>query len=128
MGGKSPKDQIIKPAARGERRERKPERARRDCPGSECKRAAGPPRKRSRKRVRARRAGPPQKRSRKRVRARRAGHPQGVALIGVNLSPCQRAAGHPQGVALLYTTPPQAARPHRLSQGHPLRLPWGGLK
>src|SRR5579884_797977 len=41
---------------------------------------------------------------------RAAGHPQGVALLGVHLSRCERAAGHPQGVALLYTTAPQAAR------------------
>jgi len=31
------------------------------------------------------------------------GPPQGVALIGVNLRPCERHAGPPQGVALLYT-------------------------
>src|SRR5579885_2712551 len=41
--------------------------------------------------------------------------PQGVALIGVNLSPCHRHAGHPQGVAPsavteVCTTAPQATR------------------
>src|SRR5579885_2081591 len=56
---------------------------------------------------------------------RRAGHPQGVALIGVNLSPCEGQAGHPQGVALLYTTAPQAARTPRIIVGPPLA---GGLR
>src|SRR5579885_85110 len=32
-----------------------------------------------------------------------AGQPPGVALIGGNLSQCERQAGHPPGVALLYT-------------------------
>src|SRR5579884_4341590 len=45
---------------------------------------------------------PPRKRQATR-RPPGASHRQGVALIGVHFSQCQRRAGHPQGVALLYT-------------------------
>src|SRR5579885_1130795 len=58
-----------------------------------------------------------------------AGQPPGVALIGVNLSQCERQAGHPQGVALIGVNlrPPQATRQGWPYSRRAARVPWGAV-